>query len=52
MNFVTEQEVIIYSENSENESNDPHRTATLPKIIGPETATQVVNISTTQKPKV
>ena len=51
MNFVTEDEVIIYSENSEDESNDPHRTATPPKIIGHETTTQVVNISTTQEPK-
>ena len=36
MNFVTEDEVIIYLENSEDESNDPHRTATFPKIIRPE----------------
>ena len=43
MNFVTEDEVIIYSENSEDESNDPHRTATPTKIIGPEITTQVVN---------
>ena len=39
MNFVTEDEVIIYSENSEDESNDPHRTATSPKIIRPEIST-------------
>ena len=51
MNFVTEDEVIIYSENSEDESNDPHRTATPPKITGHEITTQVVNISTTQEPK-
>ena len=51
MNFVTEDEVIIYSENSEDESNDPHRTATSPKITGHEITTQVVNISTTQEPK-
>ena len=51
MNFVTENEVIIYSENSEDESNDPHRTATPTKIIGPEITTQVVNMSTTQDPK-
>ena len=51
MNFVTEDEVIAYSENSEDESNDPHRTFTSPKIIGPEIATQVVNISTTQEAK-
>ena len=51
MNFVTEDEVIIYSENSEDESNDPHRTATPTKIIGPEITTQVVNKSTTQDPK-
>ena len=49
MNFVTEDEVIIYSENSEDESNDPHRTATSPKIITPEITTPVVNISTTQE---
>ena len=35
MNFVTEDEVIIYSKNSEDESNDPHRTATSTKIIRP-----------------
>ena len=51
MNFVTEDEVIIYSENSEDESNDPHRTATSPKIIRPEITTQVVNMSTTQEPQ-
>ena len=51
MNFGTEDEVIIYSENSEDESNDPHRTATFPKIIGSEITTQVVNMSNTQEPK-
>ena len=51
MNFVTEDEVIAYSENSEDESNDPHKTFTSPKIIGPEIATQVANISTTQEAK-
>ena len=51
MNFVTEDEVIIYSEDSEDESNDPCRTATSPEIIGPEITTQVVNMSTTQEPK-
>ena len=51
INFVTEDEVIMYSENSEDESNDPHRTATPPKITGHEITTQVVNISTTQEPK-
>ena len=51
MNFVTEDEVIIYSENSEDESNDPHRTATSPKIIRPEITTQVVNMNTTQEPQ-
>ena len=35
MNFVTKDEVIIYSEISEDEFNDPHKTATPPKIIGP-----------------
>ena len=47
INFVTEDEVIIYSENSKDESNDPHGTATSPKIIRPEITTQVVNMSTT-----
>ena len=45
MNFATEDEVIINSENSEDKSNDPHRTATSPKIIAPEITTPVVNIS-------
>ena len=44
MNFSTEDEVIIYSENSEDESNDPHRTATSIKINTPEITTPVVNI--------
>ena len=43
--------MIIYSENSEDESNDPHRTATYPKINTPEITTPVVNISTTQDPQ-
>ena len=43
--------MIIYSEDSEDESNDPRRTATSPEIIGPEITTQVVNMSTTQEPK-
>ena len=47
INFVTEDEVIIYSENSKDESNDPHGTATSPKIIRPEITTQVVNMSAT-----
>ena len=51
MNFVTEDEVTICSENSEDEPNDPHRTVTPTKIIGPEITTQVVNKSTTQDPK-
>ena len=51
MNFITEDEVIIYWENSEDESNDPHRTATSPKIIRPEITTQVVTMSTTQEPQ-
>ena len=51
MNFVTEDEVIIYSENSEDESNDPHRTATSPKIIRPEISTEVVNMSTPPEPQ-
>ena len=49
--MATDDEVITYSENSENESNDPHRTATSPKIIRPEITTQVVNMSTTQEPQ-
>ena len=48
MNFATEDEVIIYSED---ESNDPHRTATSPKINTPEIITPVVNMSTTQDPQ-
>ena len=51
MNFVNEDEVITYSENSEDESNDTHRTFTSPKIIGPEITTQVVNMSTTHEAK-
>ena len=51
MNFSTEDEVIIYSENSEDESNDPNGTATSPKINTPEIATPVVNMSTTQDPQ-
>ena len=51
MNFVTEDEVITYSKNSEDEPNDPHRTATPAKVIGPEITIQVVNKSTTQDPK-
>ena len=43
--------MIIYSENSEDESNDAHRTATSPKIIGTEITMQVVNMSTTQERK-
>ena len=41
----------ICSENAEDEPNDPHRTVTPTKIIGPEITTQVVNKSTTQDPK-
>ena len=51
MNFATENKVIIYSENSEDESNDSHRTTTSPKIIRPEITTQVINMSTTQEPQ-
>ena len=51
MNFVTKDEVNICSENYEDESNDPHRTATSPEIITPENTTPVVNISTTQEPQ-
>ena len=40
------------SENSEDESNDSHRTATSPKIITHEITTQVVNISTTPEPQI
>ena len=49
MNFVTEDEANIYSQNFEDQSNNPHRTATSPKIIVPEITTPVVNISTTQE---
>ena len=48
MNLATEDEVIICSENSEEESNDPHRTATTTEISITEITTPVVNISTTQ----
>ena len=41
----------ICSENSEDEPNDPHRTVTPTKIIGPEITTQVENKSTTVDPK-
>ena len=51
MNCATENEAIIYSENSEDESNDPHRTATSLKINTPEITTPVMNISTTQDPQ-
>ena len=51
MNFVTEDEVTVCSENSEDEPNGPHRTVTSTKIIGPEITIQVVNNSTTQDPK-
>ena len=51
MNFATEDEVIIDSKNSEDESNDPHRIATSPKINTPETTTRLVNISTPQDPQ-
>ena len=33
INFVTEDEVFIYSENSEDESNGPHRTATSLRLL-------------------
>ena len=46
LNFVTEDEVIIYSENSEDECNDPS-----PKIIRSEITTQVLNMSSTQEPQ-
>ena len=49
MKFVTEDEVTICSENSEDECNDPHRTATFPKIIGLEINTQPVHTSTSQE---
>ena len=51
INFATADEVIIYSEDSEDESNDPQRTATSPKINPPETTTPVVNTNTTQDPQ-
>ena len=49
MNFVTDDEMTIHSENSEDESNDPEKTATSPKIIEPEITIQVVNMSNTQE---
>ena len=49
MNFATKDEVIIYSENSEDESNDPQRNAASPKINTPEITTPVIN--TTQQPQ-
>ena len=51
LNFVTEEEVNIYSENFEDESNSPHRTATSPKIITPKITPPVVNIRTTLEPQ-
>ena len=51
MNFATEDEVMIYSENSEDESNDAHRTATSAKVNAPGITAPVVNISTTQDPQ-
>ena len=51
MNFAAEDEVIIYSENSGDESNDPHRNATSAKINTSEITTPVVNMSTTQDPQ-
>ena len=36
MNFGTEDEMNIYSKNSEDELNDPHTPATSPEIITPE----------------
>ena len=51
MNFVTEDEVTICSEYSEDEPNDPHRTVTSTKITGHEITAQVVNKSTTEDPK-
>ena len=51
MYFVTDDKVIIYSEDSEDEANDPHKTATSPKIARPEITIQVVNRSTAQEPQ-
>ena len=47
MNFVTEDELNTYSENSEDESNNPHRTTTSAQTITPEITTPVANIRTT-----
>ena len=41
--------MIIHLENSEDESNDPEKTATSPKIIRPKITIQVVNMSNTQE---
>ena len=51
MNFVTGDEVNIYSENSEDESVDRHRTATCPNIITPKITNPDLNISPTQEPQ-
>ena len=51
MKFVTEDELNIYWENSEDESKNPRRAATSPKTTIPKTTTPVVNISTTQEPQ-
>ena len=51
MNFVTKDKVIIFSENSEYESNDPDRAATSLKVIRLEITIQVVNMGTTKEPQ-
>ena len=51
MNFVAEDKVIIFSENSEDESNDPHRAATSLKVIRFEITIQVLNMGTTKEPQ-
>lgn len=49
LNFVTEDEANIYSENFKGESNEPHRTVTSSKIIILEITTLVVIISATSE---
>ena len=46
---MTEDELNIHSDDSEDESNGLHRTAASPKIILPEITNPVVNLSTTQE---
>ena len=51
MNFVTDSDVNIYLENSEDKPNNPHRIVISPKMITPKITTPIVNISTTSEPQ-